>query len=380
MRIGIDVTALQIRGGRHGVGSYLRGLLGGLDRVAPGHDYALIAWTGPALSPGPLGPSFRVARLSRLPGGRTRALVAHQLGLVRLCRRLELDALHVPSVSTNASLPGIPLLQPVPVVVTVQDLIPLRFPAAILPQRRHRLFYRAQLRAVRRAAHVLCPSSQTRHDLLLRLGLAPERVTLAPLAADAAFSAEPAPPADERAGRLRGRPFVLHVGGAAPTKNLPGLLAAMARLWATPGAGADLVCVSPEPLRAAALGAGAHQDRVHVLLDVGQPFLRWLYQEARALAVPSLYEGFGLPVLEAMASGCPVVASRLGALPEVGGEAALYADPADAAEIAAAIARVLGDPALAADLRARGLKRAAAFGYEATARATCEVYEQVGRR
>jgi alpha-1,3-rhamnosyl/mannosyltransferase len=380
MKVGIDVTALQIRGGRHGVGSYLRGLLGALERVAPAEDYALVAWTSPALDTGPLGPSFRVAGLPGPPRGRTRALVAHQWGLVRLCRRLGLDVLHVPSVSTNASLPGVPLLQPVPVVVTVQDLIPLRFPAEVLPQRRHRLFYRAQLRAVRRAAHVLCPSRATREELVRRLGLRLERITLAPLAADPCFSAEPRPPGDDRANGLAARPFVLHVGGAAPTKNLPALLRAMAGLWSTGRATADLVCVAPEPLRPSGLGAAAHADRVHVLSEVGQPFLRWLYQHARVLAVPSRDEGFGLPVLEALAWGCPVVASCLGSLPEVGGDAALYADPDDAAAWAAALGRVLDDPGLAADLSARGRRRAAGFGYDATARATHAVYQRVSQR
>ncbi len=110
------------------------------------------------------------------------------------------------------------------------------------------------------------------------------------------------------------------------------------------------------------------------------PFLRWLYQHARVLAIPSLAEGFGLPVLEAMASGCPVVAGRTGSLPEVGGDAARYVDPTDVGDIAGGLSAVLGDKPLADGLRARGLVRAAGFGYDRTARATLDVYERASAR
>ena len=101
-----------------------------------------------------------------------------------------------------------------------------------------------------------------------------------------------------------------------------------------------------------------------------------LYQQARVLVMPSLYEGFGLPVIEAMACGTPVVCSRIGALEEVAGDAALFVDPESVPDMAGAIGRVLTEPALASDLSARGLRRAAGFTWETTARRTLELYRE----
>src|SRR5262245_9928036 len=170
MRIGIDVTLLGIGGGHHGIASYLRGLLRGLSSRRPAHEIFLFDY-GESSADLPPSDFWRVVRLPAPRLGRARALVSHQLALPLLSRRLGLGLLHIPGVSVNASMPAIPLCQPLPVVVTVHDLSPLRFPAGILPRTRHRLFYRAMLMAVRRAAQILCDSRAIQDDLITRLGI-----------------------------------------------------------------------------------------------------------------------------------------------------------------------------------------------------------------
>jgi glycosyltransferase involved in cell wall biosynthesis len=180
-------------------------------------------------------------------------------------------------------------------------------------------------------------------------------------------------------------PFLLHVGDLHERRNLAvvvdALLEARRHFGAAPGLSLVLAGIDRgigEGLCEMATAAGA-ADAVIRLGPVSEPLLRALYQCAAALVYPSLYEGFGLPVLEAMASGTPVIASRAASMPEVLGDAGLLLDPDDVRAWADAIVKVANDEHLREQMRAGGLARAAAFTWERTARATLDVYRRVLR-
>jgi glycosyltransferase involved in cell wall biosynthesis len=221
-------------------------------------------------------------------------------------------------------------------------------------------------------------SEATRTEILTRYRLPPGRVVVIPEAAALQFA--PPAPAALAAARARyalDRPYVLFVGFLEPKKNLGALLEAVARLrrdgaWG----GTELVVVGargwgPDPAqRVRTLGL---DDSVRFIGPAPDADLPALYGGALAFAFPSLWEGFGLPVLEAMAAGAPVVASNRGALPEVTAGAALLVEPAPG-PLAAALEQILADSALRERLRAAGLARAAQFSWERTARETLAVY------
>lgn len=271
--------------------------------------------------------------------------------------------------ATNSYLP--PLLLRIPSVLFIHDLI------ALLPGTHPRLAsalieISTLAPAARRAARLVCNSEATRRDLEGLLPDVARRVSVALLAADPRFAAPMDPARGDSVRRRYGldRPYVLSVGTLEPRKNLPRLVRAFARL---PREGRDrhlLALVGPmgwevEEIRGA---ARVHSAHVRVLGHVPEDDLAALYGGCAVFAYPSLYEGFGLPVLEAMSAGAPVMTSGVSSLPEVGGDAAVYVDPRDVGEMAGALEALLSSPGERARLSDLARARAKEFTWAGTAR------------
>jgi len=267
-------------------------------------------------------------------------------------------------------------------VVTVHDLIYARFPEAHagLRDKGMRVLVPA---AVRRSHRVIADSQSTREDLIELLGVSPERVDVVPLGLGAVRRRPPAPERDVRARfELGERGVVLSLSAKRPHKNLLALIGALGRI--EPDERPVLVIPGyptayESELRARADSLGIAED-VRFPAWVSEEELEGLWAIARAFVFPSLYEGFGLPVLEAMARGVPVACSNASSLPEVAGEAALLFDPHDEAAMAEAISRLLGDESLRARLRALGTAQVQRFTWERTARLTLESYARAMQR
>jgi glycosyltransferase involved in cell wall biosynthesis len=231
---------------------------------------------------------------------------------------------------------------------------------------------------------VITLSESSRRDIARIYGLPTERVAVTPLAAADHFQPSERAEREPALARLGvPGPYLLAVGNLQPRKNLARLLEAFRNAIADRGDYVHLVIVGPRkwadsPIHRAAASDGLN-GRVHLLGYVTPGDLRMLYGGATALVYPSLYEGFGLPVLEAMACGTPVICSNRPSLPEVAGDAALLIDPTDTGAIARAMTRVLDDATFRADLHERSLKRSAQFSWTDTARLTRDVYRAAVR-
>ncbi len=266
----------------------------------------------------------------------------------------------------------IPLLARCPAVVTVHDLAFLRFPDRFRPAKQRYLAALARL-SVRRAAHVLTVSEFTRGEVIALLGADPGRVTALPNGRDERLGPLPADKvAAFRQEQHLPERFLLFVGTLEPRKNLATLLRAFA--LARPTLDMPLVITGGkgwmyEPIFALAEELGL-REQVSFAGFVPREELGLWYNAATALVYPSLYEGFGLPPLEALQCGTPVVTSNTSSLPEVVGDAALTVDPTDVEALAAALTRIATDTALREELHARGPARAALFSWERTAAGT----------
>ncbi len=299
----------------------------------------------------------------------------HQIGVTHAARRRGCRLLHLPA--------GLgPVGGGMPMVVTVHDVMPLRFPEMFRPWYRH--YARAVLpRLARRARAIIAGSAAAKGEIVEWLGVPAERVTVIAYGVDQIF--RPVAPDDPRAIAVRRRyglppAFVLAVGSVEPRKNLPRLLEAVRRLRGQPStADIALVHAGPEGWRPDEVVRAAQRSG----LDGATRFLGYvptedlaiLYGLARVFAYPSLWEGFGMPVLEAMACGCPVVTSSLSSLPEVAGDAAVLVNPESTEDLAAALTTLWDEEALRSRLVTRGLQRAARFTWANAAHETAAVYE-----
>ena len=358
MRIGIDCRIAHYTPG--GTGVYTRRLaqaLASLPAMAADELVLLEA----ASSRQTLAPNTRRGRLFTPSHHRWEQLL---LPLEVLPRRL--DVLHSPDYVP-------PFVRNCRSVITVHDLAFLRWPELLTPDS-HAYFNGHIRRAVESADAIIAVSQATKRDVLELLDAPADKVRVVHEAAG--FDLAPVEGTEiERWLDAEGLPrdYVLFVGTFEPRKNLPRLIEAFAEVHARGCSGQLLLAGSPGWL------AGPVMEAVerHSSYVLTRPFDPRLYQGARALAFPSLYEGFGLPVLEAMACGTPVLTSTMSSLPEIAGDAALLVDPLDVSAIAGGLWRLLNDTELADELSHRGLARAAEFSWRRAALETLDVYHSL---
>jgi glycosyltransferase involved in cell wall biosynthesis len=288
----------------------------------------------------------------------------------------DLDVVHA---TNHAAIP--PTRAGQALVATVHDLAFERFPE-LFPDRWRRLYERGVQIAIDEATAILVPSAFVRDGLRDR-GADVERIRVTPLAASRLAVSERTTSDGDPPRRARpGAPFVLAVGTVEPRKNLPRLVRAFRRAVAERSLPHHLVIAGPTGWHQEELGDELRRTddgRVHLVGWLAGDDLDVLYRDAAAAAYMSLYEGFGIPVLDALAHGTPTLASNIEAIAEVAGDAALLVDPEDEDAIADGLVRILIDGALAADLSAKGPARAARYSWDATARATLAVYREVAR-
>jgi glycosyltransferase involved in cell wall biosynthesis len=378
MRIGIDAKVMSLQAGGTGRAALnlVRSCLQEAEKHYPAMEFVL--FTGPRTSlDGLQGPNWRVDRRFHAIDSSLMRLLFY---IPTALREQRIDLFH------GLDHIGIPLTRKVGTYITaIHDVIPLLWPRFFTL--RHRLVVALAARRVRQQADlIIAPSAATKADIVRRLHIAPERVTVIPLGCEPRFH----PVVDARhlasVRQKYGLParYLLCVSTLEPRKNLPVLLQAYALLRAERHH-EDLKLVIAgrkgwlyQDIFAMVTALDLQQDVVFTGF-VDDEDLPDLYRGARLFVFPSLYEGFGLPILEAMASGVPVIASNTSSMPEVAGDAAILVDPRHPQALAEGLRRILAETALRESLQQKGLQQASRFSWEAAAQKTLAVYAAMGR-
>jgi glycosyltransferase involved in cell wall biosynthesis len=378
MRVGIDLSPLAYGNRTRGIGTYAENLVSALSECDTKTEYVLITTRGPEPYQfrHSLPQTFAKRKLRVPPLGRGTPLFSHQVLLPLYARALGLDLLHCLAVPYNPSMPGVPYWHSVRTVITVFDLMPLLMGETILRHARYRRYYEFQLQACRRASHLISASEDTACQIQSQGIAAREHISVIPLAAPLPDSGGLVSP-DTRT-LLDAGPYFLHVGGNEPQKNQAAVLRAFGLLCRDPSFKHNLVLAGRHHLDdTAALRVTTRSAlRIHRTTPASRVDMDALYRHCQALVFPSLYEGFGLPVLEAMRAGAPVITSNVSSLPEVGGSAALYVEPQDSEELASAMRRVVEDERLRLTLSRAGERRSREYSWARTAELTRRVYER----
>lgn len=365
MRVAIDVRKLH----DFGIGTYVRNLLRQLARIDQDTEYVLLARRGDAGVAASLGENFR-AVTQWSPNYSLREQVAVPFSL----RRTGATLFHAPHYV-------LPPLTPCRSIVTIHDCIHLKFPEYLPNRLAYAYAWGQGWAATRRARRVLTVSHASKADIVRFFDVPETKITVIPNAIDERIRTTPSEADMVRVRERYQLPerFIMYAGNVKPHKNLERLIDAFV---AVRGRGFDdlgLLLSGSEVSKYATLRRAVHRYNLHrhvrFLGYQTTDTLAVLYRLADVFVFPSLYEGFGLSPLEALASGTPVVASNVSSIPEVLGDAAVLVDPYDPHPIAEGITRLLDDADLRADLRRKGLARAALFSWEQSVAQIHKIYQ-----
>jgi len=374
MRVAIDIRKIN----EFGVGTYIWNLVRNLSVIDGDNEYLLIGSHRNFHELGPLPPNFKQLYQPE-DGTAWRQHITVPFAL----RRENVDVVHVPHHEA-------PFFSPSKLVVTIHDCVHLLFPHEDSSKFRNYRSYLQTKKVVETARHVLAVSKSTKEDLINIFGMPESKISVVHNALDERFAVTHTP--DERKHVLERYqlkdPFVLYSGKIRPHKNLHRLIEAFAVLKSELSdddtfKNLKLIIIGDELskhqyLRLTVIRSGAQQD-VRFFGFVPYPILRVFYQSAALFAFPSLYEGFGLPPLEAMANRTPVIASNTSSLPEVLEDAALLVNPENVFDIARGMKHILSDDALRQRLVQKGLEQVAKFSWNLAARKVVEMYAAVAR-
>ncbi len=367
VRIAIDARKLR----DYGIGTYVRNLLRHLARIDQTTEYVLLCRPVDEDLGRRLGENFRT-----VPEQAGTYSIREQWTVPLDLRREGIDLFHAPHYV-------LPPLTPCKSVVTIHDCIHLRFPQYLPNRLAYAYAWSSLWVATHRSTRVLTVSEASKRDILRYFSVPESKIDVIYNAIDEQFDESPT---DAEIGRVRERyqledPFVLYAGNIKPHKNLERLIEAFSMLRKNGFEQVKLLIIGDEISKYATLRRAVHRHKLHhqvrFLGFVSDKTLACLYRLAGVFVFPSLYEGFGLPPLEAMASGTPVITSNVSSLPEVVGDAALLIDPNKPDAIFDAMRRVLTEPELAQSLRDRGLERVRHFSWERSIRRVREIYDEV---